>query len=157
MGTSFIRNNIVVGGTEPIDINGSGSSSDTVNLKNADHVTYILFVGALTVGTIVTLKQATDVAGTGLKALAFSKYFTKQNFGTVSDWTETTCSSTFTTTTQNDSLYVVEIDASSLDVTNGFDCMQAALSDPGASCLISSVFILSKPRYATKPMPSGIV
>jgi len=102
---------------------------DYVSLKNFGRCTIVIAVdNASTVtGGAVTLKQATAVAGTGEKALGFTKMLANLDTGAGDTLTETAvASNTFTTdTTDNKNLlYVVEVDAADLDVANGFDCLR---------------------------------
>ena len=83
--------------------------------------------GTTVTGTAITLKQATAVAGTGEKALAFTRMLANTDYGASKAMTETTVTSnTFTTQTTNskDSLYIIDIKAEDLDVANGFDCFR---------------------------------
>jgi hypothetical protein len=45
----------------------------------------------------------------------------------------------------------VEVNASDLDVANGFDCFRASVADPGAAGTqyAGMLYILDKPRYTT--------
>ena len=75
----------------------------------------------------MTLKQATAVAGTGEKALAFTRMLANTDYAASKTMVETAVSSnTFTTQTTNskDSVYIIDVDADSLDVANGFDCLR---------------------------------
>lgn len=102
---------------------------DYVSLKGYQGCTIVIAVdNATTVtGGAITLKQATAVAGTGEKALAFTKMWANTDTAAADTLTETAVSSnTFTTdTTDNKNLlYVIEVDAADLDVANGFDCLR---------------------------------
>ena len=102
---------------------------DYVSLKGYERATIVIAVdNATTVtGGAITLKQATAVAGTSEKALAFASYFANIDTGASDTLTETTATSnTFTTdTTDNKNLlYVIEVHAADLDVANGFDCLR---------------------------------
>lgn len=135
---------------------------DYVSLKNFDRLTIILAVdnGATAVtGTAITLKQATDVAGTGEKALGFTKMFANLDAAASDTLVETAVTSdTFTTLTtlNKNALYVVEIAASDLDVTNGFDCVRVdALSMADAVGIVQ--YILHGARHASPLSISAIV
>ena len=102
---------------------------DYVSLKGYERMTIVIAVdNATTVtGGAVTLKQATDVAGTSEKALGFSTMWANTDVAASDTLTETAVTSdTFTTnTTDNKNLmYVIELDAADLDVANGFDCVR---------------------------------
>lgn len=107
----------------------TGGDCDYVSLKGYERATIVIAVdNATTVtGGAITLKQATSVAGTSEKALAFASYFANIDTGASDTLTETTATSnTFTTdTTDNKNLlYVIEVNAADLDVANGFDCLR---------------------------------
>lgn len=83
--------------------------------------------GTTVTGSTITLKQATAVAGTGEKALAFTRMLANVDYAASKVMTETAVTSnTFTTQTTNskDSLYIIEVDAEDLDLANGFDCVR---------------------------------
>lgn len=83
--------------------------------------------GTTVTGSTITLKQATAVAGTGEKALAFTRMLANTDYAAAVALTETVVSSnTFTTQTTNskDSLYVIDVKAEDLDMANGFDCIR---------------------------------
>jgi len=116
----------VVTAFSPVDCN-TAPTEDWVSLKNADRVTIILQCGTLAGGTgcVITLKQATAVAGTGEKELAFSYVYQKEGtLTTSSTLTKTTVTSNTFTAGTSSSIYVIEIRASELDVDNGFDCVR---------------------------------
>ena len=138
----------------------SSSTPDYVSLKNHSKVTVIITAdNATTVtGSAITLKQATAVAGTGEKALAFS--FVYQNEDTAaSDVLAKTAvtSDTFTTddTDNKNLIYVIEVDAADLDVDNSFDCFRAGVAD-GAASTISVVYVLGGSRYNEDVSASAI-
>jgi hypothetical protein len=100
-----------------------------VSLKNYRKLQILIYIadGTTVTGTAVTLKQATAVAGTAEKALAFTRMLANTDYGASKTMVETAVvSSTFTTQTTNskDSLYIIEVDSESLDVANGFDCVR---------------------------------
>ena len=100
-----------------------------VSMKNYSRVSIIIDVtNATTVtGGAVTLKQATAVAGTGEKALAFTRMLANTDVGAGQTMAETAVTSnTFTTDTTNSKRlrYVIDVQASDLDVANGFDCLR---------------------------------
>lgn len=141
----------------------SSSTPDYVSLKFYKHLTIVIQAkNATTVtGSAITLKQATDVAGTSEKALSFSKMWADVDTGAGDTLTETAVSSdTFTTNATNSKnlLYVIEVDASDLDVDNGFDCVRLGTGNATATVL-NVLYILSEPSYAgdVGSLPSAIV
>ena len=129
-----------------------------VSMKGYDSLSIYMFVdNASTVtGCAVTLKQATAVAGTSEKALAFDTMWALTDTSIASSvitgeaLTETAVTSnTFTTgTTDNKNMiYCMEIKATDLDVANGFDCVRldGLLQANSVSCVVG---ILSDARYS---------
>lgn len=142
---------------EPKNYTGAAATKKYVSLKDYSHLTAIIITGAWAAGAAaVTLVQATAVAGTGEKALALAKYWHDE--ATSGTLVETTASSdTFDLDTAN-KLYVVEIDAAQLDVSNGFDCCAVAVASPGANAdLYGIAYILSGARYRGATPPSALV
>jgi hypothetical protein len=126
---------------------------DYVSLKGYNRLTIVIAVdNATTVtGGAITLKQATTVAGGSEKALAFSKMYADIDTATGDSLTETAVTSnTFTTdTTDNKNLlYVIEVKAEDLDVTNSFDCVRVdSLLMANAVGFVG--YILHGARYAS--------
>lgn len=133
---------------------------DYVSLKGYDRCTIVIAVdNATTVtGGAITLKQATAVAGTGEKPLAFTTMWANIDTGAADTLVETAVvSNTFTTDTTNDKnlLYVIEVKASDLDVTNGFDCVRVdSLLMANAVGFVQ--YILHDARYASPVAISAI-
>lgn len=133
----------------PIDTTGAAVSSDWLSLKNYSRATVVIMQGAWAGGTpAVTLNQATAVAGTSTKALAFAKRWTKVAI-TGTTFVETAVTSdTFNLPATANTINVIEIDAADLDTDNGFDCFQVAVASPGSNAdLIAIMVILSGARY----------
>lgn len=136
----------------------STSSPAYVSLKNYERVTInILVKNATTVtGSAITLKQATAVAGTNEKALAFSKVKRNVDMGAGDTLTEVdVTSNTFTTDATNSKnlRYVIEVKAEDLDVNNGFDCIRVGTGDATAAT-VTVEYVLWGRKYST--MPSAI-
>ena len=100
-----------------------------VSMKGYQRCQIIISIadGTTVTGSTITLKQATAVDGTSEKALAFTRMLANTDYAASKTMTETAVTSnTFTTQTTNskDSLYIIDVDASDLDVANGFDCLR---------------------------------
>lgn len=148
----------IVTGLAPIT--PSSSTPDYVSLKNYDKFTAIILVdnAAGVTGSAITLKQATAVAGTGEKALAFTKQWANTDTGAADTLTETTVSSnTFTTDNTNakNLMYVLEVDPSDLDVDNNFDCIRVGTGD-ATNAVVSVCYILWPAKYAKGTPPAAI-
>lgn len=133
---------------------------DYVSLKGYDRCTIVIAVdNATTVtGGAITLKQATAVAGTSEKALAFTTMMANTDAAAGDTLTATAVTSnTFTTdTTDNKNLlYVIEVKADDLDVANGFDCIRVdSLLMANAVGFVQ--YILHGARYASPAAISAI-
>ncbi|MFA7462327.1 MAG: hypothetical protein WCY59_04180 [Anaerovoracaceae bacterium] len=53
-------------------------------------------------------------------------------------------------------IYVVDIDASTLDVNNGYDCIEAGCATVGATATFSITYLLGNARYKGEPMESVV-
>ena len=100
-----------------------------VSLKNYKRCQIIITIadGTTVTGSTITLKQATAVAGTNEKALGFTRMLANTDYAASKTMVETAVTSnTFTTQTVNskDSVYIIDVLASDLDVANGFDCLR---------------------------------
>ena len=100
-----------------------------VSMKNFRRCQIVISIadGTTVTGSTITLKQATAVAGTSEKELAFTRMLANTDYGASKAMTETTVTAnTFTTQTTNskDSLYIIDVDSSMLDTANGFDCIR---------------------------------
>lgn len=129
------------------DASDGAAPGDYVSLKNYKRWAIILQVnnGATVTGGAVTLKQATAVAGTSEKALAFAKAWRNIDTGAADALAEfAVTSDTFTTdTTDNKNLmYVMEGTSDMLDTDNGFDCLALSVAAAIANATVSAIAIL---------------
>lgn len=211
----------VVPAIAPVDFNTADNNGDYVSLKNALWAAVNISIGVTTGTSVVTVRQAKDVSGTGVKALAFTKYYmtgAKLKYtgrtgpftvgetitggtsgatavvykdtgsylllytvaatafttgetitGGTSGFTATadgigidedimlpcTCSSTFTIPAVSNRKYWIEIDPSSLDVDNGFDCISVKCADASNGCIGAADYII-EPKIASLPMTTAI-
>jgi len=145
----FIENAKPVVMAVPIDTTGAAVSGDYVSMKGYTHLTIVIMQGAWAGGTpAVTLKQATDVAATGEKALSFSKYWSGTALTDDQYAATAVVSDTFNLTATANKVTILEVNASDLDVDNGFDCVRVGIASPGANAdLICVLGILTGTRY----------
>lgn len=100
-----------------VSMKGYSRARITIDVLNATTVT----------GGTVTLKQATAVAGTGEKALAFSRMLANVDVAASQAMVETAVvNNTFTTDATNSKRlrYVIDLQADDLDSNNNFDCFR---------------------------------
>lgn len=158
MNANLIEQAHIVTGLAPIV--PSSSTPDYVSLKNFERLTVIIVADNATsvTGSAITLKQASVVAGSDEKALAFDTMYANEDTAAGDTLTETAVTSdTFTTddTDNKNLLYVIEVKAEDLDIANGFDCVRVGAGDAAAS-VIGVVYILWGAKYAGKAI-SAIV
>lgn len=123
-----------------------------VSMKNYAKAAIIIDVtnGSTVTGGAVTLKQATAVAGTGEKALAFTRMLANIDVAASQTMVETAVSNnTFTTDTTNTKRlrYVIEIDTDQLDVDGNFDAIRVDVASM-ANATGSVSYILWGARYS---------
>ncbi len=146
----------------PADFN-SAVTVDWVSLKNYDGclVVWMKAVGTAGDDWSLQLVQGTAVAGTGSKALTFKNWYYKSAVSiatttTFTKVTEATATADLDLGTPTDyahdinqSLYVIDVRASDLDVDGGFDCISATFDDgdAGSTSLGAILFIPYGARY----------
>lgn len=158
MGKKLVETTKIVQGLAPIT--PSTSTPDYVSMKDASKLTIIIDVdnGSTVTGSAITLKQATAVAGTSEKALAFTKMWANEDTGSSDTLVETdVTANTFTTddTNAKNLQYVIEVDAAELDTDNGFDCVRLGTGD-GANMVLGATYILHGLRYPQDTPPAAI-
>lgn len=140
----------------------STTTPDYVSLRNYGRCTIVILVkNATTVtGSAITVKQATAVAGTSEKAVAFTKAY--RNIDTAAAGGDAleefaVTSDTFTTDSTNSKnlLYVIEITEGMLDVAGGFDCIRLGTGDATAAD-VTALYILWPAKYSKSIPPAAI-
>lgn len=159
-------NALLVEQTKPVTglapITPSTSTPDYVSLKGYPRCTvFILADNAASVtGSAITLKQATAVAGTGEKELAFTRMWANIDTGATDTQVETAVTNnTFTTDVTNNKnlLYVLEVKQDDLDVAGGFDCIRAGTGN-AVNTVVSVLYLLWPAKYGgATPVPSAIL
>ena len=159
----LVENFQIACGFVPLDLQ-TQRDGDWIGMKDFNHLSIVFFKAAGTAGdeATVTLQQATDNAGTGVKALNFTEIWRKQatDVQTVGQFTKTTQSAanSYTNTNAEDqAIWVLEIDADMLDVDNGFKYVRLTLGDVGTNAQLGCVlYLLSEPRFADATPPSAL-
>ena len=151
----------VVSAIIPSDLSGAANNGDWVSLKNFARATVLVFKAAGTAGEdpIITLEQAKDVAGTGVKALTFTRIDEKVGVQTgVGQFTtvEQAAANTYvnTVSAEAQAVFAVEVLASTLDINNGFDCLRVVIPDVGANAQLGCALYL---LHSVRQAPNGVV
>jgi hypothetical protein len=153
----FIESGVqIVQAIVPVDLATAANNGDWVSLKNHARVVVLVSADAGTAGEdpVITMRQATDNAGTSAKALNFTAIWEKVGTQTgVATFTkvEQTAANTYTNTVSGEAenLFVLEFRAEELDVANGFDHVQLQVPDTGATAgkMGSALYLLLDPRF----------
>lgn len=156
------------------DIN-TDADGDWVSLKNFDGCVVLFHKAAGTAGDdpSIKLQQASDVAGTGAKALTFNHIyhkigatalsaigtFTKVELATATDDLDlVSVNGVDLLTDVGETLIAVNVRASDLDVDNSFDCLRLQIEgdDIGNATLAAAYYLLYNARQSGNPVPSAI-
>ncbi len=149
----------------PVDLAVAGLTGDFVSLSNYNHVAilYSAGVGAAGQDPTITVQQATSNAGAGAKPLTFTELYQKEavDIQTVGQFTKITqaAANTYISLTggESEQVILIEFDAAALDVDNGFDHVQVAVDDPGATTKLAVChYLLTQPRNAEEPALSAL-
>ena len=134
-----------------------GASPITTNLAIAsDYITrfvrlyaVVTLTQAATHETVISVNQATAVAGTGAKALAKVVPIWAIDDVSASDILARQADAvSFTVAdTETDKIVVIQIDGEDLDVNNGFDCISIGISASSEATNIASIMFIATPRY----------
>lgn len=173
----FCEKNQIAQGFLPVAMNTAANTGDWVSMKGYGRMAIVIFKAVGTPGDdpTISVKQATDVSGTGSKALGFTEVRKKQaatNLLAVDQFTRSTSASpatndTFNTTngtwTNTDlaeqaAIIVIDIKAEDLDANGGFDCIQVSIADIGTNAQLgSAMYFGHEPRYPKDALDSMIV
>ena len=141
----------VVNALSPVDINGGAKTSDYFSLKNYHHVSIIISMGVVTGDTKITMWESADNGGVSKNLRIFDYYEEKAVAGdTFTTRKSVTVAATgFQTGTNNNTTFVIELDASEL--TDGYPYI-AILTDGAATVtMISVAAVFSGARHAGDP------
>lgn len=144
-----LENVKIVEAVAPVNTSGAAQTGNYVSLKGYAGCCIVIQTGAWAGGTsAVTINEATDVSATGAQALAFGYMYTNDGATTTSALTKTAVTSnTFNLDTAN-AMYVIDVKASSLTTTSGYDCISVALASPGSNNdYVSACYILYGSRF----------
>lgn len=164
MTARFLEVADIAGAFVPVDMQTAANNGDWVNLQNFGRCVAVLYKAAGTAGDdpVFTLKQATDNAGTGAKALNFTTIWSKVGTLTgINTFTKNTqaAANTYTdaVSAEAQAIFAVDILAEELDADNGFCYVQLSVPDTGGNAQLGCGFYLMlEPRTAGATVPSAI-
>lgn len=159
MGCCLPENYKIVQGIQPRTTNG-GFTCDYVSLKNAKKAWIVInMTQAAGHATALTPKQASDVAGTGLKVLTNSvPIWANEDVASSDSLVRQTDAANYSVTNDIKNKQVIfEINpAIALDVNGGFDCLTLVCSDSSQATNIASVTYIIDTKYKEDVPPAAI-
>ena len=138
----------------PVDIGAGATVCVPVNMENYGHCTIIIQQGVVDAAHQVTVEEIATQAGVGV-AIAFTYYAEDTALGDILSARTAAGVGGFALTVNNNTMYVLEIDAAEL--SDGFPYIELNLAAGGANSLVSAIAILSGSRYAQAESPTAIV
>ena len=169
MTAKFVETHQIIPSFMPVDLQAGANTGDYINLENYDSAVFILLASVGTAGDdpVVTVNQAQDNSGTGVKTCAkVTEVWHKVGATAVSavgTFTEATQSAAATYDTagidgaENQMVLVIEIDADQLDTNNGFTHIQFSVADVGSNAQLGAgLVILKGARYPQATLTTAI-
>lgn len=156
----------ICGCITPINLATGANTGDWVSLKGYHGCAIVCYSSdSVTAGDDIdfTIEQATAVAGTGNKALTFTRIWDKTgNTIPAGTYTLTTqaASNTYTDidSAENAWIGVIDIKADDLDVDGGFDCIQCSIADTGTNAHIGcALYMLYGPKFGQTTLIDPLV
>ncbi len=139
---------------------GAAITGDYISCKTAGRVFVVVHVNQAAANTVaITIEQASAVAGTGSKAIATAVPIWANEDCAASDALvrQTDAVSFTTSSATKHKLVVFEIDPTTLDKANGFDCLTVKTAASNAANITSAFYLLTDVRYQGATPPSAIV
>jgi hypothetical protein len=139
----------------------AGMTMDSVNMANYNHCTIILVGSDSCAGAgVLTIYGATPDAGT-TAAITFTYRISSGDAGAASGdvlgSASTSAALTLVEASIKSGMYVIEIDAEDLCVSGTqYQYITPVLSAAGTAGIVSTIAILSEPRFQTDVMPTAI-
>ena len=150
----------------PVDMQTADNNGDYVDMAKYDKVLAVLFKGIGTAGDdpVFKLQQAKDKSGGSVKDLKFSVIYSKVGatvLNAVGQFTRTTqtaaTSYTDAASAENEAIIAVEIQASDLDMANGFQFVRLDIANIGGNAQLGGgLYIMFDARYKAEAMPSAL-
>lgn len=155
---NLVENFKVVSGTTPVTTNG-GVTGDYVSLKNCNKAYIVVkLTQAAAHATVLSPKQATAVAGTGVKVFANTLKINANEDVSASDTLAAQTAAVNYTVTADiaNKVVVFEIDPSDLDTANDFDCITLVASDSSEATNFIDVTYYLDMKYKEDVPPAAI-
>lgn len=154
----LVENAQVVEGLAPA-ADAAGRTGDYVSLKNAARAFIVVHITQGNAATVaLTPFQASAVAATGEKAIPAVPIWSNLDTATSDALVRRTDAVSYTTDAAvKNKIVVFQIDASALDVTNGFDCVCVKTGASNAANITQAMYVLTGGRFQQVSVPSAII
>lgn len=151
--TNLVANNKLVNvSLGPVTTNGA-VTTDVVSLKNAIRATFVVdLTQAVGHASVISLKQATDVAGGTNAAGPVSQIWANEDVAASDTLVKQTDAASYTVTNNiKKKQVVIEVDPAAL--TEGYDCVYLTVGDSSQATnfVNANVFIATNFKQATPP------
>lgn len=159
---SFFEGNQIVPAFDPVNLGGQANNGDWVNLRNYFRLVVVLIAGIGAAGEdpVFTLRQAQDNAGTGAKALEFTRVYEKvgvlANVGVFTK-VEQVAAGSYTNAASGEVANVIAVEILPEQMDEGFTHVQLQIPDTGVAAQLGAAFyLLLDPRYRGAESVSAI-
>lgn len=152
---NLVSENKVVQLAQPQTTNG-GVTSDVVSLKNAIRATIIVHLTqAVGHASVVSLRQATDVAAGTTAAGPASQAWLNEDVAASDTLVKQTDAAAITVTNNiKNKMVVFEVDPAAL--TEGYDCVYVTIGDSSQATNLCSIEAIIKSNYQRATPPAAI-
>lgn len=133
----------------PVDMQTGANNGQWISMREISRLVCVLYKAAGTAGDnpVITIQQATSNSGANAKALTFTRARTKIGaIASTPQWTIVTqaAANTFTpTSAASPAVIVVEIQATDLDINNGFTFVQLSIPHTGSNPQLGAGFYIT--------------
>ena len=130
-------------------VNTGALTGDIITLKNAGMCYIELHITQGNAAPVaITIEQSTAVAGTGSKAITEVSNIWSNEDVTASDLlTKQTSAVSYTTSAAvKNKIVVFQVDPRTLDLANGFDCIQVKVAASDAANLVQAHYVITSRR-----------
>jgi len=139
---------------------GGAITGAYVSLRDAEMCFVLVSINQANAANVaITIEQATDVEGSGSKAITnVIQIWADQDCATTDALVRQTDAVSFTTSAAlKQKLVVFQINPSHLDVNNGFDCITVKTAASDVTNITAAQYILGDLRYGGSTPPSEII
>jgi len=134
----------------PVDINGGAIETPFVDMAQGKDLLVKITTGAIaaSASAVVSLVQDILGAGAGDQALAYAGYYTVTTLAD-GDVPVFTAGALTIGATDDNKIFLIEVDASQLDVDDLYRFVKCGVADPGESTILGVELILTNKRDVT--------